>query len=561
MPLYVHYLFTNQLSHMAQNPERMNTMINFYQLEQRITARMHEAHIPGLALAIIHEHKLIYAHGFGVTSVEDGGIPVTPETLFRIGSITKPLTGTAIMRLVEAGKLDLDAPIKTYIDWLRLRDPAATEQITLRMLLSHRSGLPTHGQHFGRRDPQGLESSIREDMPAYTPIAPHNTVMSYSNPGVNLAGYVAEVASGKSYTELLQELVFEPLQMQRTTFDPTIAMTYPLAQSHHLDSDDRLSVEHRYADNVAHYPAGFAISTVLDLANFALMHMQQGTFQQQQILMPESIREMHSPQAALYTLDDDAYGLTFFLKNYKGLQQVGHDGGISTFGSRLAMLPEQGTAVIMAFNRWLPTVNAVTEYILDALLNLPEQTTEPQIIEPDRSLWPTYCGSYLGYWHGLAKIEAGDKGLILQHNDTAIPLQPVRDDLYIGNTGNTDEQTEKRISVGFPPSAEPLPYIYIDSFFHQRVELTTAPDPACWPNYAGIYALEGMDSYTIRVAESKLCIFSKNDSLEIALTPIDATRFGSRWGVFEFLFDDDGRVSAVKQGHTWIYSRITPTVD
>jgi CubicO group peptidase (beta-lactamase class C family) len=121
----------------------MNTMLNFYQLEQGIEAKMHESHIPGLALAIVQEHKLIYARGFGVTSVEGGGIPVTPETLFRIGSITKPLTGTAIMRLVEAGKLDLDIPVKAYIGWFRLSDPEATEHVTLRMLLSHTSGLPT----------------------------------------------------------------------------------------------------------------------------------------------------------------------------------------------------------------------------------------------------------------------------------------------------------------------------------------------------------------------------------------------------------------------------------
>jgi CubicO group peptidase (beta-lactamase class C family) len=85
-------------------------MLNLYDLEQTMQKNMQEAHVPGLALAIVHAHKLIYAHGFGVTSVEDGGLPVTPQTLFRIGSITKPLTGTAIMRLVEAGKLDKENP-------------------------------------------------------------------------------------------------------------------------------------------------------------------------------------------------------------------------------------------------------------------------------------------------------------------------------------------------------------------------------------------------------------------------------------------------------------------
>ncbi len=515
---------------------------------------MHKLHIPGLALAIVHECKLIYARGFGVTSVEDGGVPVTPETLFRIGSITKPLTGTAIMRLVEAGKLDLDTPVKAYIDWFRLSDPEATEHVTLRMLLSHTSGLPTDGQHLGSRDPQGLEVSVREQIPEYSLLAPPNTVMSYSNPGLNLAGYIAEVVSGKHYAEFMQEAVFEPLQMQRTTFDPTRAMTYPLAQSHDLDKDGTLRVQHQYADNVAHYPSGFAISTVVDLANFAIMHMQQGVFQGQHILSPESVQEMHKPQTSLYTPEDDAYGLTFFLKTYKGLQQVWHDGGISTFGSRLALLPEKGTAVIMTFNRWLTTVDALTEDIFDALLNLPKQRTEPQIVEPDRSLWSNYCGTYLGQWRGLAKIVEENDRLMLQQNDTIIPLQAVRKDLYIGQ----DAADKTLIPVGFPPSSGPTPCIYVNSFVHLRTELTTVPDPGRWKSYEGIYALEGIDTYTVRLAENELRIYSKNDNLELVLTPVDATRFGcTSWGIFEFLTTENGEVSAVKQGPSWIFQRVS----
>ena len=515
-------------------------MLNFYQLEQRIVARMQEAHIPGMALAIVHEHKLVYAKGFGVTSVEDGGISVTPETLFRIGSITKPLTGTAIMRLVESGKLDLDTPIKAYMNWFRLSDSEATETVTLRMLLSHTSGLPTDAEHFGSHDPRGLEASIREQIPTYTLVAPPNTVMSYSNPGINLAGYVAEFVSGKPYAELMQELVFDPLQMHHTTFDPTVAMTYPLAQSHDLDKDGVLHVQHHYADNVAHYPSGFIISTVVDLANFAIMHMQQGMFQEQRILTPEFIKEMHTPQASLYTPDDAAYGLTFFLNTYKGLQQVRHDGGISTFGSRMALLPEKGTAITMTFNRWLPTVDAVTEYIFDTLLNLPKQRAEPQIVEPNRTLWSNYVGSYLGQWRGLAKIEVVDDQLTL-----------IRQDLYIERA----ENDAIPVSVGFPPSIGPEQYIYVNSFVHKRAELSTAPDPSRWKSYEGTYTLEGLDTYTIRIAENELRIYSKNDNLEITLTPIDATRFGSKWGIFEFLNENDN-VLAVKQGPTWIFKRV-----
>ena len=527
-------------------------MLNFYKLEQGIEQQMQKSRIPGLALAIVHEHKLVYAKGFGVTSVEDGGVAVTPETLFRIGSITKPLTGTAIMRLVEAGKLDLDTPIKAYIDWLRLGDPEATEHVTLRMLLSHTSGLPTDGQYFGARDPQGLGASIREQIPMYTPVAPHNTIFSYSNPGLNLAGYVAEKVSGKHYADIMEELVFDPLHMQRTTFDPTVAMTYPLAQSHDLDKDGTLRVQHRYADNMVHYPSGFAISTVMDLANFALMHMQQGTFQGQSILTPESVQEMRKAQASLYTLDDTAYGLTFFLRTYKGVQQIWHDGGISRFGSRLALLPETGTAVIMTFSRWLPTVDVVTEHIFDELLALPEQQVIPHYIEPNRSLWSNYTGTYLGQWRGLAKIEVVNDHLSLQQNDTIIPLHAVRNDLYVGHA----ENDKTLIPVGFLPSHGLAQYIYVNSFVHKRAELTTAPDPNRWKDYEGTYTLEGLDTYTIHIAEDELHIYSKTDNLEIALTPVDATRFGCRWGLFEFLIDDKDTVFAVKQGPTWIFNKL-----
>ncbi len=117
-------------------------MLNLYKLEQRIEQGMQKGHVPGLALAIVKDQEVIYARGFGVTSVEDGGAPITPQTLFRIGSTTKPMTGTAIMRLVEAGKLDLDRPVKEYIDWLTLSEEDVAGRVTLRMLMSHTAGLP-----------------------------------------------------------------------------------------------------------------------------------------------------------------------------------------------------------------------------------------------------------------------------------------------------------------------------------------------------------------------------------------------------------------------------------
>jgi CubicO group peptidase (beta-lactamase class C family) len=526
-------------------------MLNFYQLEQTIEAAMGESFVPGLALAIVYENQLLYAKGFGVTSVEDGGVAVTPETLFRIGSVTKPLTGTLIMRLVEEGKLDLDVPIKAYIDWLRFSNADASKHVTLRMLLSHTSGLVTDGQHFGWRDPQGLEVFVREQIPAYTFVAPPGTEFSYSNPGVNLAGYVAEVVCGKPYVELMQEKVFEPLQMRRTTFDTTVAMTYALAQPHTLDKNRELRVQHRYPDNVAHNPSGFAISTIADMANFVIMQMQQGKFQGRQLLSADSIREMHKVQTRLYTIDEQGYGLTFFYRVYKGLQQIWHDGGISTFVCRLALMPERGAAVIMMFNRQMPAYETIAQKIFDDLLDLPKQEPAFQVMEPDRSLWDNYTGTYLGAWRGVATITAEGDHLQLRRNGTVLSIQCIGENLYVGHAA--DGQV---VSVGFPNDDGPGGYVYINGYGYRRVELTTEPQPELWPSYEGVYAIEGLDTYTVRVVEDELHIYSKVDDAEMKLTPIDVNRFGGTWGIFEFLVDNKGDVMGLKQGPTWIYERI-----
>ncbi len=354
-------------------------MLNIYQLEQHIEACMHEGHVPGLALAIVKDQQVIYARGFGVTSVEDGSLPVTPQTLFRIGSVTKPLTGSAVMRLVEEGKLDLDRPVKEYVEWLVFSEAGLEERITLRLLMSHSAGLPTAAQPFGSRDPSGLERYIREEIPTLSLIAPPGKVWSYSNPGILLVGYILEKVGGKPYTALMQELVFDPLEMKRTTFDPTVAMTYPLAQSHDLDEDGTLSVQHRFADNTAHYPAGFVMSTVLDMANFALMFMNQGRFHDRQVLSPASVAAIQTPQASLYTTTSTAYGLAMGIDSYKGQRWIGHTGGISTFGSELVMLPDSGLALMIVFNRLSPdhSFEDIVHSILDQLLDLPETGPQP----------------------------------------------------------------------------------------------------------------------------------------------------------------------------------------
>jgi CubicO group peptidase (beta-lactamase class C family) len=521
-------------------------------VEQQIEKAMQRAHVPGLALAVVQSGRVTYAHGFGVTSVEDGGLPVTPLTLFRIGSATKPMTGAAIMRLVDDRLLELDRPIIDYVPWLSLSNPEATPQVTMRMLLSHTAGLPTGESDVDSRDPDALERYAREAIPTLPLIAPPGTLWAYSNPGLALAGYVAEVVAGKPYAELMQTLLFDPLEMGRTTFDPTVAMTYPLAQSHDLDEDGTLRVQHRYADNVSHYPAGFIISNVLDVAHFAIMQMSGGMFGKLRVLSPEAVTEMHSHQVPTFTGADGYHGLTFFLRRYHDMLRVSHGGAICTFGARLDMIPEAGVAVIALFNRLTDElgIDATINRILNELLGLPETEPASEAIEPDRTLWPQYQGTYLGGFVGLVDVFVEGDRLVASFNGERASLTALRSDLYVAEI-----KLAGRVSIGFVVKGDdPVQHIAVNGMACRRYERTDIPtDPATWATYAGTFA--SFITVAVRIENDELLARASMFEWDSPCTPLGGHRFVTRFGIIEFLVADDGSVQALRWGEAFTLNR------
>jgi CubicO group peptidase (beta-lactamase class C family) len=522
--------------------------LNLYALEQQIEARMKAGHVPGFVLAIVKNQTVIYARGFGFTAVDhdECGLPVTPQTLFRIGSTTKSLTGTAVMRLVEAGKLDLDAPVKSYIPWLTFSEAGAVDGVTLRMLLSHTSGLPTEDEHSGWRDPSGLETYVREMIPQFPLVAPPGKVFSYSGAGICLAGYIAEVVSSKNYAQLMQELVFDPLEMKRTTFDPTVAMTYPLAQSHDLSADGILTVQHRYIENVGEYPESYANSTVLDLANFCMMQINHGRFGDVQILSPASVAEMQRVQTDLFTFNGAGYGLTLFLNQHKGIRLVGHGGQMSTHFTLLEMVPDSGIAIIGMGNRF-STEFVSGEFmngILDHLLDLPEGNPKPQAVDPDKSRWGRYAGSYLGNWKGLAMIQVCDDRLVLDWNGEVIPLNSLKDYLYYGQKPNSEEL----VSVGFiHEGLGETQYILLNGDLCKRIEYEMSPvsNIDAWAIYAGQY--QGyLFTMTTGLEGDRFVIHSKDFGGKCNLIPLGGARFASQVGIIEFQANQDGVIRSLR---------------
>ncbi len=223
---------------------------DFSAIEQTARAELTRLHIPGAAIAIVQGNRVIYSVGVGVANVETGE-PVRPEMLFRLGSTTKMFTAAALAGLAAEGKIDLDAPVGKHIGGL----PPRLSQITANQLLSHTAGILDTAPMYGSHDDDALAKGIHGWTGDWLFTAP-GKIFSYSNPGYWMAGYLVEVLSGEPYADAMRTRLFKPLEMQRSTFRPAMAMTWPLAQGHETFGGAAPAVVRPAADNAASWPAG-----------------------------------------------------------------------------------------------------------------------------------------------------------------------------------------------------------------------------------------------------------------------------------------------------------------
>src|SRR5215207_9079356 len=187
----------------------------FKKIAQKIISEMKRLQVPGVAIGIWHKRKE-YSTGFGVTSVEHP-LPVTADTLFQTGSISKTFTGTMIMKLVEDGKVNLDAPVKKYVQDFKVQDKAVAEKVTVRHLLTHMGGwVGDYFNDFGNGE-DALDRMVN-DIARLPQIQPLGTIWSYNNAGFNVASRVIEVVTKKPYEKALQEMVFDPIGLKMSLF-------------------------------------------------------------------------------------------------------------------------------------------------------------------------------------------------------------------------------------------------------------------------------------------------------------------------------------------------------
>ncbi len=408
-------------------------------LDATLQAEMARLDVPGTTIAVVKDGRVLYEKGFGIASVETEE-PITPVMLFRIGSTTKMFTALGLAILMNDGAVDLQAPIGTYVNGL---DPALA-QLTGVQLLTHAAGLKDEGPSFGPHDPAALAATVQSWTDESHRFTGPDRVFSYSNPGYALAGLLLEAAAGGTYAEQIQELILDPLGMTRSTFSPTLAMTFPFAQGHELQPDGTLGVVRPYPDHAGYWPAGFMISNVGDMARFAMAMMDGGVVNDGQTLSFAAIEMISSPH--IQVKDDMEYGYGLFLHTERGVAVVEHAGGILGFTSLYKMVPEHRFAVIILANRGGAIFTETAAQAMELLLPmeaLPTQTD--QLIMLDEEAMRDYVGAYAQMPEQVFEIAIIVERLVVSMGEIVMPLAPVGEDQFKLAIPDLSEQ----VSVGF----------------------------------------------------------------------------------------------------------------
>ncbi|MCX7973311.1 MAG: beta-lactamase family protein, partial [Candidatus Aminicenantes bacterium] len=290
-----------------------------------IAAEIKAGNIAGVTFSFVKDGEILLAKGYGYSDVKNRKPVEADKTLFRPGSVSKLVTWTALMQMVEQGKIDLKADINRYLTKFKFPD-SYKEPITVANLMSHTPGFEeVLGAMLARRpqDLISLEEYLARNMPWR--VFPPGKITAYSNYGTALAGYLVEVVSGEKFEDYVEKYIFEPLGMMMSTFrEPLPENLVPfMSKGYTFRKGD--FIEHDFELFNGLYPAGSMSSTAIDMAKFMIAHLQNGQFGDKRILQEETVKLMHS---RLYSADPrlngNAHG--FWEKTWNGVRMIEHGG-------------------------------------------------------------------------------------------------------------------------------------------------------------------------------------------------------------------------------------------
>ncbi len=349
---------------------------------------------PGLSLGIVYDQDLIWAKGYGFADLAKK-LPATASTVYRIASISKLFTTTAIMQLRDAGKLQLDDPVSKYLSWFKIKKAhPESPAITIRHLLTHTSGLPREAAGLNWSD---LTMPKREEMirriGEQETVFPSETEWKYSNLGLTLAGEIVASVSGEAWPQYVETHILRPLGMRATTAIPTADMPgLALGYGRRVPGAER-DVE-PFLDIEAERPAGNLASTVEDLARFASLQLRDRAAGGAQILKGSTLREMHRIQ---WLRPDwrSGWGLGFSVRRVGEQVRVGHGGSLPGHLTRIEISPADKLAVIALTNANDGDPGRYVDQAFSLLTPaVARATAVPKTVASPDPVWEKYVGTY-----------------------------------------------------------------------------------------------------------------------------------------------------------------------
>ena len=337
--------------------------------------------VPGVAVAVVRDGEVIYLKGHGVKSLDADG-PVTPDTLFPIGSCTKAFTTTAMAVLVDEGNMGWDDPVRKHLSYFHLGDPLADREVTLRDLVCHRTGLAPHDLLW-YRSPWSPEEVVRRA--GLLPLdRPFRTTFQYQSTMFTAAGLAVGSASGQPWQDFVRKRLFDPLGMTASCFTTTAAAkSADRAVGHRLNRLGRPEVVDYYPEEVPD-PAGSIHSTARDLAQWAIFQLGDGRWGGRRIVSAANLAETHTPQMVIRLEGIErelhpetvqmSYGMGWVLEDYRGVGLCSHAGAIDGFRAHITLIPEKKIGIVLLNNLQATRMNLpLSNALVDLLLGLPRK--------------------------------------------------------------------------------------------------------------------------------------------------------------------------------------------
>jgi CubicO group peptidase (beta-lactamase class C family) len=320
----------------------------FAAIDRYVQSEMDAQRIPGLALGIVRGDRIVHLRGFG--EADSSGRAVSPQTPFIIGSLSKSVTALAIMQLVEAGKVKLDAPVQRYIPWFRVADEEASARITVRHLLNQTSGLSTKtGRSYqgnGDTSDGALEQAVRK-LSTVQLTKPVGATHQYSTINYSVLGLVVQTVSGQSYERYVQEHIFAPLEMRQSFTSEAEAKAHGLATGHHYWFGRPTAADLPY--NRGLLPAGYLISSAEDMAHYLIAQVNGGSYGGAAVLSPSGMAALQRP--AVPTPEaDTSYGMGWFVGPVNGIPAVFHQGETFNYHANIVLMPGSREGVVVLMN-------------------------------------------------------------------------------------------------------------------------------------------------------------------------------------------------------------------